>query len=227
MNNALAVEDRHSAFSNGSPPHAFMHHLAKRQPLSAPDGIRRYFLAHAEAGELCLLMALLENTREVFLPALTHPATPSDGRGGKAQLGILRPHSRALPRRGSGQAKPASQTGKTARVAVLGRCVGYQRRKEVRRIRVSRRFFLANTERWLYLPPGTVLRRRLMIDAWSMQLLRCILARYPRHIVTLLGRSLSWSGNVMTISSLRFGPFARDDDGPSDSCSLQSRPPLF
>ena len=57
-------------FSNGSLPHAFLDRLAKRQPLAAPNDVRRYFISHAEAGQLCLMAALLGNTREVFLPRL-------------------------------------------------------------------------------------------------------------------------------------------------------------
>jgi FlaA1/EpsC-like NDP-sugar epimerase len=57
-------------FSNGSLPHAFLHRLARHQPLAAPDDVRRYFISHAEAGQLCLMAAMLGNTREVFLPRL-------------------------------------------------------------------------------------------------------------------------------------------------------------
>ena len=57
-------------FSNGSLPQAFLHRLAKRQPLAAPNDIHRYFISHAEAGQLCLMAALLGNAREIFLPGL-------------------------------------------------------------------------------------------------------------------------------------------------------------
>jgi FlaA1/EpsC-like NDP-sugar epimerase len=58
------------AFSNGSLPQAFLQRLAKRQPLAAPNDVRRYFISHAEAGQLCLIAALLGKSREVFLPRL-------------------------------------------------------------------------------------------------------------------------------------------------------------
>lgn len=56
------------AFSAGSLLEGFIHRLAKRQPLAAPTDVRRYFISHEEAGNLCLLAAFLGRTREVFVP---------------------------------------------------------------------------------------------------------------------------------------------------------------
>lgn len=58
------------AFSDGSLLHGFGLRLAKRQPLAAPTGVRRYFISHEEAGQLCLLACFLGEQRQVFFPAL-------------------------------------------------------------------------------------------------------------------------------------------------------------
>ena len=58
------------AFSDGSLPFGFLQRIAKRQPISAPRDVRRYFISHQEAGELCVLSAMLGNNREVFFPKL-------------------------------------------------------------------------------------------------------------------------------------------------------------
>jgi hypothetical protein len=58
------------AFSDGSLLHGFERRLEKRQPLSAPRDVRRYFLSHEEAGQLCLLATFVGQNREVFVPRL-------------------------------------------------------------------------------------------------------------------------------------------------------------
>jgi nucleoside-diphosphate-sugar epimerase len=58
------------AFSDGSLPFGFLQRLAKRQPLSAPSDVRRYFISHQEAGELCVLSCGLGKNRDVFFPNL-------------------------------------------------------------------------------------------------------------------------------------------------------------
>ena len=53
------------AFSNGSLPIGWLNRIAKKQPLSCPLGIRRFFVSPVESGELCLAAAsgiLLEKT---------------------------------------------------------------------------------------------------------------------------------------------------------------------
>lgn len=58
------------AFSDGSLLHGFRERILKRQPLSAPTDVRRYFISQRESGELCLLSAMLANSREIFFPKL-------------------------------------------------------------------------------------------------------------------------------------------------------------
>ncbi len=59
------------AFSDGSLLHGFNQRFAKRQPLSAPNDVRRYFVTPQESGELCLLSALLGDNRDIFFPKLS------------------------------------------------------------------------------------------------------------------------------------------------------------
>jgi len=56
------------AFSDGSLLHSFRNRLEKRQPLSAPSDVLRYFITHEEAGQLCLLSCFTGNNREIFFP---------------------------------------------------------------------------------------------------------------------------------------------------------------
>jgi len=58
------------AFSNGSLPDGFLHRLAKRQPLSAPSDVRRYFVSPEESGQICLIACVLGKNREIFFPKL-------------------------------------------------------------------------------------------------------------------------------------------------------------
>ncbi|NWJ41652.1 MAG: UDP-N-acetylglucosamine 4,6-dehydratase [Geothrix sp.] len=59
------------AFSDGSLLHGFNMRLAKGQPISAPNDVRRYFLTPEEAGQLCLMSALLGESRDIFFPKLS------------------------------------------------------------------------------------------------------------------------------------------------------------
>jgi FlaA1/EpsC-like NDP-sugar epimerase len=58
------------AFSDGSLLHGFNLRLQKRQPLSAPSDVRRYFLTAEESGQLCLMACLLGGNRDIFFPKL-------------------------------------------------------------------------------------------------------------------------------------------------------------
>jgi FlaA1/EpsC-like NDP-sugar epimerase len=60
------------AFSDGSLLHGFNQRFAKRQPISAPSDVRRYFVTPQESGELCLASCLLGNNREIFFPKLSN-----------------------------------------------------------------------------------------------------------------------------------------------------------
>lgn len=59
------------AFSDGSLLHGFNQRLMKRQPLSAPSDIKRYFITPKESGELCILSCLLGDNRDIFFPKLS------------------------------------------------------------------------------------------------------------------------------------------------------------
>ena len=59
------------AFSDGSLLHGFSQRIAKRQPLSAPFDVKRYFVTAQESGELCLLSCLLGENRDIFFPKLS------------------------------------------------------------------------------------------------------------------------------------------------------------
>lgn len=58
------------AFSDGSLPWGFLQRIAKRQPLAAPSDVRRYFISHREAGELCVLAGITGCNRDVFFPRM-------------------------------------------------------------------------------------------------------------------------------------------------------------
>ena len=58
------------AFSDGSLLHGFNQRFAKRQPFSAPNDVRRYFVTPQESGELCLLSGLLGKNRDIYFPKL-------------------------------------------------------------------------------------------------------------------------------------------------------------
>jgi len=69
------------AFSDGSLLHGFNQRFAKRQPISAPRDVRRYFVTPQESGELCLTSCLLGENRDIFFPKLSeklHLITFSD-----------------------------------------------------------------------------------------------------------------------------------------------------
>jgi len=59
------------AFSDGSLLHGFNQRFAKRQPLSAPNDVRRYFVTPKESGELCLMSCLQGGNRDIFFPKLS------------------------------------------------------------------------------------------------------------------------------------------------------------
>lgn len=59
------------AFSDGSLLHGFNQRFAKRQPISAPRDVRRYFVTPQESGELCLLSCLLGENRDILFPKLS------------------------------------------------------------------------------------------------------------------------------------------------------------
>ena len=58
------------AFSNGSLPDSWLHRLQKKQPLAAPNDVKRYFVSPEESGQICMLACILGNGGEVFFPKL-------------------------------------------------------------------------------------------------------------------------------------------------------------
>lgn len=59
------------AFSDGSLPYSWTQRLRKRQPIAAPDDVRRYFVTEREGATLCLLSTFFGRNREVFFPRLS------------------------------------------------------------------------------------------------------------------------------------------------------------
>jgi len=59
------------AFSDGSLLHGFNQRIEKRQPIAAPNDIRRYFITPQESGELCLMSCIFGENRDIFFPKLS------------------------------------------------------------------------------------------------------------------------------------------------------------
>jgi len=59
------------AFSDGSLLHGFNQRMQKRQPLVAPNDIKRYFITPRESGELCLMACVFGNDMDIFFPKLS------------------------------------------------------------------------------------------------------------------------------------------------------------
>jgi FlaA1/EpsC-like NDP-sugar epimerase len=59
------------AFSDGSLLHGFNQRILKKQPLVAPNDIKRYFVTPKESGELCLMSCIFGGNRDVFFPKLS------------------------------------------------------------------------------------------------------------------------------------------------------------
>ncbi|MDD4685236.1 MAG: UDP-N-acetylglucosamine 4,6-dehydratase [Bacteroidales bacterium] len=58
------------AFSNGSLLAGFIDRLMKRQPLSSPNDVKRYFVSPDESGQICMLACVLGKSGEIFFPKL-------------------------------------------------------------------------------------------------------------------------------------------------------------
>ncbi|MEO6176081.1 MAG: UDP-N-acetylglucosamine 4,6-dehydratase [Flavobacterium circumlabens] len=58
------------AFSDGSLLHGFNQRILKKQPIVAPNDIKRYFVTPKESGELCLMSCIFGDNRDVFFPKL-------------------------------------------------------------------------------------------------------------------------------------------------------------
>ena len=58
------------AFSNGSLLDGFIYRLNKKQPLSCPLDIKRFFVTPEQSGQICLLATFLGETGNIFFPKL-------------------------------------------------------------------------------------------------------------------------------------------------------------
>ena len=58
------------AFSNGSLLDGFIYRLNKKQPLSCPEDIKRFFFTPEQSGQICLLATFLGNSGNIFFPKL-------------------------------------------------------------------------------------------------------------------------------------------------------------
>ncbi len=59
------------AFSDGSLLHGFNQRIQKKQPIVAPNDIKRYFVTPQESGELCLMSTIFGENRDIFFPKLS------------------------------------------------------------------------------------------------------------------------------------------------------------
>lgn len=58
------------AFSNGSLPDGWINRVSKKQPLAAPNDVKRYFVSVEESGQICMLACILGKNGEIFFPKL-------------------------------------------------------------------------------------------------------------------------------------------------------------
>lgn len=58
------------AFSNGSLPDGWIHRVMQKQPLAAPNDVKRYFVSPEESGQICMLACILGKNGEIFFPKL-------------------------------------------------------------------------------------------------------------------------------------------------------------
>lgn len=58
------------AFSNGSLPAGWLDRISKKQPLVAPNDVKRYFVSPEESGQICMLACILGRNGEIFFPKL-------------------------------------------------------------------------------------------------------------------------------------------------------------
>ena len=58
------------AFSNGSLLDGFIYRLNKKQPLTCPSDIKRFFVTPEQSGQICLLATFLGDSGNIFFPKL-------------------------------------------------------------------------------------------------------------------------------------------------------------
>lgn len=59
------------AFSNGSLLDGYIFRLLKKQPISCPADIKRFFVSPDESGQICLLACILGRSGDIFFPKLS------------------------------------------------------------------------------------------------------------------------------------------------------------
>lgn len=59
------------AFSDGSLLHGFNQRILKKQPIVAPNDVKRYFVTPSESGELCLMSCIFGENRDIYFPKLS------------------------------------------------------------------------------------------------------------------------------------------------------------
>ncbi|MDG1328925.1 MAG: polysaccharide biosynthesis protein [Flavobacteriaceae bacterium] len=65
------------AFSNGSLPAGFLERISKKQPISAPNDVTRYFVSPEESGQICLLACIIGKSGDIYFPKLKKEQTMS------------------------------------------------------------------------------------------------------------------------------------------------------
>lgn len=58
------------AFSNGSLLDGYIQRLMKRQPISCPSDVKRFFVSPEESGQICMLACILGKSGDIFFPKL-------------------------------------------------------------------------------------------------------------------------------------------------------------
>jgi len=58
------------AFSNGSLLAGYIDRIFKKQPISCPDDVKRFFVSPEESGQICLLACILGSSGAIFFPKL-------------------------------------------------------------------------------------------------------------------------------------------------------------
>ena len=56
------------AFSNGSLLDGYIQRLMKRQPISCPSNVKRFFVSPEESGQICMLACMLGTSGDIFFP---------------------------------------------------------------------------------------------------------------------------------------------------------------
>jgi FlaA1/EpsC-like NDP-sugar epimerase len=58
------------AFSNGSLLAGYIERLIKKQPISCPSDVKRFFVSPEESGQICMLACMLGKSGDIFFPKL-------------------------------------------------------------------------------------------------------------------------------------------------------------